>query len=173
VAPHVMVFGDLGWFRNLQSDLTPTLNTAVASIQNTQGLNVAGGGTLPALYSIGGVRLEIPVSHMFVPYVLGGAGAARLNPTQVFTFVSGTLPDGTSPAIGADVTSTLATSGSVQSPGPSTAFMYTLGGGVQMPIASRWIIDAAYRYSHIAADTTLSAAPLNTNGMTFGLGYRF
>ena len=25
VAPHVMVFGDLGWFRNLQSDLTPTL----------------------------------------------------------------------------------------------------------------------------------------------------
>ncbi len=173
VAPHVMVFGDLGWFRNLQSDLTPTLNTTVTSLQNTQGLSVAGGGTLPATYSIGGVRLEIPVSNMFLPYVLGGAGAARLSPAQTFTFVSGTLPDGTSPALGADVTSTLTSAGALTMPGPSTAFMYTLGAGVQVPIASRWIIDAAYRYSRIAADTTLGATPLNTNGMTFGLGYRF
>jgi len=173
VAPHVMVFGDLGWFRNLQSDLAPTLNTTVTSLQTNQGLNVAGGGTLPAVYSIGGVKLEIPTSSLFLPYVLGGAGIARLNPSPTFSFVSGVMPDGSSPTAGTDVTSILTTSGALTVPTASTAFMYTLGGGVQVPIASRWIVDAAYRYSRIAADTTLSAAPLNTNGMTFGIGYRF
>jgi len=173
VAPHVMVFGDLGWFRNLQSDLAPTLNTTVTSLQTNQGLSVTGGGTLPAVYSIGGVKLEMPVSNMFLPYVLGGAGIARLNPSPTFSFVGGVMPDGSSPAAGQDVTSALTTSGVFTVPTASTAFMYTLGGGVQVPIASRWIVDAAYRYSRIAADTTLSAAPLNTNGMTFGIGYRF
>ena len=173
IAPHVLVFGDLGWFRNLQSDLTPSLNNTVTSLQTNQGLSVTGSGTLPAVYSIGGVRLEIPVSNMFLPYVLGGAGVARLSPTQQFSFVSGTMPDGSSPSVGDNVTPGLTTSGALTAPSPSTAFMYTLGGGIQVPIASRWIVDAAYRYSRIAADTTLGAAPLNTNGMTFGLGYRF
>ncbi|HXD75853.1 MAG TPA: outer membrane beta-barrel protein, partial [Vicinamibacterales bacterium] len=173
VAPHVMVFGDLGWFKNLQRDLAPTLNSTVSSLQNGQGLSVTGGGTLPAVYSIGGVKLEIPVSEMFLPYVLGGAGVAHLNPSPTFAFVSGAMPDGSSPSTGQDVTSILTTSGAVTMPASSSAFMYTLGGGVQIPIGARFIVDAAYRYSRIAADSTLSASPLNTNGMTFGLGYRF
>jgi len=173
VAPHVMVFGDLGWFKNLQPDLTPSLNSTVNSLQSTQGLNVTGTGTLPALYSIGGVRVEIPSSDLFLPYVFGGAGVAHLNPTQQFVFASGTMPDGSTPAAGQDVTSNLTTSGVFTPPLASNAFMYTIGGGVLIPVAQRWVIDAAYRYSRIAADATLSASPLSTNGMTFGLGYRF
>lgn len=173
VAPHVMVFGDLGWFKNVQSDLTASLASAASSLQNTQGLTVAGSGTLPALYSVGGVRVEIPMSDLFLPYVLGGAGVARLTPTQQFMFTSGTMPDGSTPSVGQDVTSTLTSSGALTVPASSTAFMYTLGGGVLIPVASRWTIDAAYRYSRIAADASLSASPLSTNGMTFGLGYRF
>jgi len=113
------------------------------------------------------------MSDLFLPYVLGGAGVAHLTPSPAFTFVSGVMPDGSAPSSGQDVTSSLTSSGVFTAPTSSNAFMYTLGGGVQMPIASRWIIDAAYRYSRIAADTTLTAAPLNTNGMTFGIGYRF
>jgi opacity protein-like surface antigen len=173
VAPHVMVFGDLGWFKNVQADLTPSLNNTVNSLQNTQGLNVTGTGTLPALYSIGGVRVEIPSSDLFLPYVFGGAGVAHLNPTQQFVFASGTMPDGSTPAAGQDVTSNLTTSGVFTPPLASNAFMYTIGGGVLIPVAQRWVIDAAYRYSRIAADSTLSASPLSTNGMTFGVGYRF
>jgi opacity protein-like surface antigen len=173
VAPHVMVFGDLGYFRNLQADLTSSLNNAVTSLQNTQGLGVTATGTLPALYSIGGVRVEIPTSNLFLPYVFGGAGAAHLSPTQQFLFSSGPMPDGSTPTIGQDVTSTLTTSGLFTPTVSSTAFMYTLGGGVLIPVAQRWVVDAAYRYSRIAADSTLSASPLSTNGMTFGLGYRF
>jgi opacity protein-like surface antigen len=50
----------------------------------------------------------------------------------------------------------------------TTAFMFTLGGGVAIPVASHWAIDAGYRFSRIAADT-----PLNAQGLTFGFGYRF
>ena len=83
------------------------------------------------------------------------------------------MPDGSTPGVGQDVTGVLTTSGALTPPPASTAFMYTIGGGVQIPLMSRWVVDAAYRYSRIAADSTLSASPLGTNGMTFGLGYRF
>jgi opacity protein-like surface antigen len=51
--------------------------------------------------------------------------------------------------------------------------MYTLGGGVQMPVAQHWAADLGYRYSRIAADTALNSGALGTNAMTFGFGYRF
>jgi opacity protein-like surface antigen len=46
--------------------------------------------------------------------------------------------------------------------------MYTLGGGVDIPVAHHWAVDVGYRFSRIAADT-----PLNAQGATFGFGYRF
>ena len=45
--------------------------------------------------------------------------------------------------------------------------------GVAVPLVPHWAVDVGYRYSRIAADTTLSATGLNTNVMTFGFGYRF
>src|SRR5262245_65848080 len=53
-------------------------------------------------------------------------------------------------------------------PAASNALMMTLGGGVAIPIARNLSADAAYRYSRINAD-----APVNTQGLTFGVGYRF
>ena len=131
------------------------------------------GGTLPAWYGIGGVRGEIAASKHLLPHLLGGVGAAHLDPTAQITFNSGTLPDGSSPASGTDVSAALAARGTYTMPPASTAFMFTLGGGAQIPLAPRWMVDAGYRYSHIAADTSLSATALNTNSMTFGFGYRF
>jgi opacity protein-like surface antigen len=173
IAPHLMVFGNLGRFGNLQSDLQPTVDAATASLSAGEGLGVVGGGSLPATYVSGGLRVEVPAGSHFLPYVLGGVGIAHLNPSPQFTFASGTLPDGSTPAVGTDVTAALTSSGSFTDPPASTAPMFTLGGGVQVPVATRWVVDAAYRYSRIAADTTLSTSPLNTNGMTFGFGYRF
>src|SRR6185503_5210700 len=104
---------------------------------------------------------------------LGGLGTARLKPNEQFMFANGALPDGTAPAAGTDVTSTLETSGVLLAPSRSSAFMYTFGGGVQVPVAQHWAADLGYRYSRIAADTALSAVGLGTNAMTFGFGYRF
>ena len=173
VAPHVMVFGDIGQFHNLTADLQPTLATTTAALSANQGLSVIGGGSLPALYSIGGVRVEIPMQSRILPYVLGGVGVAHLTPSAVFTFQSGTMPDGSTPTVGQDVTSAIATAGAFTQPPSSNAFMFTMGGGVQTLVAPHWVVDAGYRYSRIAADTTLSASPLNANGLTFGVGYRF
>jgi Outer membrane protein beta-barrel domain len=173
IAPHVMVFGNVGRFGNLQADLQPTLDATTAALAATQGLTVIGGGSLPASYFSGGLRVEVPTNSRFIPYVLGGVGAAHLNPTAQFTFSSGTLPDGSTPAVGTDVTTAIISAGSFTTPPASTAFMFTLGGGVQVPVVPHWVLDAEYRYSRIAADSTLSASPLNANGMTFGFGYRF
>jgi opacity protein-like surface antigen len=173
VAPHVMVIGNIGRFGNLQPELQPTIDNTTAALAANQGLTVIGGGSLPAWFTTGGVRVELPSTYRVMPYVLGTLGVARLNPTTQFAFVNGALPDGSVPAAGTDVTAALVSAGSITAPTASTAFMFTLGGGVQVPVAPHWVVDAGYRYSRIAADSTLSASPLNTNGMTFGVAFRF
>jgi Outer membrane protein beta-barrel domain len=173
IAPHVMVFGTIGRFGNLQADLQPTLDSATAALSANQGLSVIAGGKLPASYGLGGLRVEVPTGSRVLPYVLGGVGVARLTPTTQFIFSSGTLPDGSTPDVGVDVTTAIVSAGVFTAPAASNAFMFTAGGGVQVPVTQHWVADAGYRYCRIAADTTLSASPLTTNGMTFGVGYRF
>ena len=173
IAPHVMAIGNVGRFGNLQPDLEPTLDATTSALAANQGLSVIGGGSMPASYFTGGLRVEVPTNTRVMPYVLGTIGMARLNPTAQFTFSSGVMPDGSTPAVGTDVTTAITSAGAFTAPPASSAFMFTLGGGVQVPVAPHWVVDAGYRYSRIAADATLSASPLTTNGMTFGFGYRF
>jgi opacity protein-like surface antigen len=173
IAPHVKLFGDIGHFGNLQGDLQPTLDATTSSLAANQGIAVLGGGKLPASYFTGGLRFDVPTGTRLTPYLLGGVGVAHLNPTAQFTFSSGTLPDGTTPDAGTDVTSALTQTGMITVPAASSAFMFTLGGGVQIPVTRHWAGDVGYRYSRIAADDSLSASPLDINGMTFGFGYRF
>lgn len=169
IARGLSVFGGVGQFRNLQpSAAQPTVDNATSLLGASLGLDVNGTARVPAWYSIGGLRYAWPASARLSPYVMGGAGFARLNPTARFTFTGGTLPDGSTPAVGADVTSQVIATGEFIAPPSSTAFMYTLGGGVQIPVTRRWAIDAGYRFSRVSADT-----PVNVQGATFGLGYRF
>jgi len=106
-------------------------------------------------------------------HVTGIGGFARLTPTPQFAFASGVMPDGSTPTPGSDVTSAIVAAGDFAAPPASTALMYTLGGGAQVEVVPHWVVDVGYRYSRIGADSTLSASPLNVNGMTFGFGYRF
>ncbi len=168
VAPHLFVFGDVGQFRNLQpSDVQPAVDNA-AAITADQGLGVIGTGRVPAVYSVGGVRYEAGTRTRISPYVLGGVGIARLKPTARFTYESGTLPDGSTPTVGDDVTSQLESAGAFSLPPASNAFMITMGGGVSVPVSRHWAVDADYRFARVAADT-----PLNAQDATFGFGYRF
>jgi opacity protein-like surface antigen len=169
VAPHLMVFGDIGQFHNLQTaDAQAGLDSTASTLAASQGLNVIGTGRVPATYALGGVRYEAAPQKRVSPFILGGVGVAHLKPTAQFTFSSGTLPDGSTPNVGDDVTNQLETAGDFTLAPPTTAFLFTLGGGVDVPIARHWTADAAYRFSRVATDT-----PLNTNGVTFGFGYRF
>ena len=172
VAPRVMVTATLGRFADLHPDLQPTLDSATAALA-AQGIFVTGGGSLPAWYGTGGVRAEIPAGSRVLPYVLAGVGIARLNPSPSYIYTSGPIPGRGTFIAGDDVSLTLAAEGRIPTLTPSTAPMFTLGGGVQVPVGARVAIDAGYRYSRINADTSLSALPLNANGLTFGIGYRF
>ena len=73
-----------------------------------------------------------------------------------------------SPALGTDVTNQLETAGDFTTPVATTAFKYSLGGGIEVPVARHWAVDAGYRYSRVNTDT-----PANVQGATFGVGYRF
>jgi opacity protein-like surface antigen len=169
IAPHVSVFGDVGKFHNLlPSEVQGDVDNTIAALSANQGLNVLGTGRVPAWYSLGGVRIEGSAGKHVLPYVLGGVGFARLTPTAQFTFSSGTLPDGTTPGVGDDVTTALVNAGDFTAPAATNAAMFTIGGGVDIPVAQHWAVDAGYRYSRVATDT-----PLNTHGATFGFGYRF
>jgi opacity protein-like surface antigen len=168
IAPRLSVFGDLGHFHNLQpSDVQPAVTTSTAAASN-EGLIVAGTSHVPAWYTVGGLRYDVLTRRGVTPYVLGGVGFARLTPSAQFTYASGPLPDGLTSTTGSDVTTDLEGAGIFTKPPASNALMLTLGGGLAVPIARHLSADAAYRYSRVNADT-----PVNAQGMTFGLGYRF
>jgi len=169
IAPHLMVFGDVGQFHNLQpSDVQPAIDSTTTTLSGFTGLNVVGTARVPAWYSLGGLRYEAATRTRVTPYVLGGIGFARLMPTATFTYTSGPLPDGSTPTVGADVTSTLLSAGDFAAPPATTAFMFTMGGGVEVPVAQHWAADIGYRFSRVAA-----ATPVDSQGATFGIGYRF
>src|SRR5437867_1785567 len=92
VARHLLVFGDVGQFHNLQpSDAQPAVDNTTAFLAETQGVTVLGTPRVPAWYSVGGLRYEVPTQRRVSPYVLGGIGFTRLNPTAQFIYSSGTL----------------------------------------------------------------------------------
>jgi opacity protein-like surface antigen len=70
--------------------------------------------------------------------------------------------------VGDDVTSQIIAIGAFTQPAASSAFTFSFGGGLEVPVAPHWAVDAGYRFSRVSADI-----PLNAQGMTFGLGYRF
>jgi opacity protein-like surface antigen len=168
VAPHLSVFGNIGQFHDVQpSEVQAAVDATTASLSSS-GLDVLGSGRVPAWYSVGGVRFQVPTRGRVAPYALGGVGFAHLMPTATFTYESGTMPNGTTPSVGDDVSSEIVSAGAFTTPDASNSFMFTLGGGIDVPVAHHWAVDAGYRFSRIDADT-----PINTQGMTFGFGYRF
>jgi outer membrane protein with beta-barrel domain len=169
VARNLFVFGDVGQFHNLQPSLIqPTVDATDAAL-SADGLAVTGTGRVPAWQTLGGLRYQIPTRVGATPYVLGGAGLARLTPAAQFVYASGTLPGATlSPTVGDDVTSQLVSLGDFTQPAATNALMFTVGGGVQVPVASHVSVDVGYRVSRINADT-----PVNAQSVVAGVGYRF
>jgi opacity protein-like surface antigen len=169
LTPRLSVFGDIGQFHNLQpSTVQPAVDSTAATLA-AGGLSVTGVARVPAWYSMGGVRWTFPENVKLTPYVFGGAGFARLTPSAKFTYNSGTLVGAvTAPLSGDDVTSQLVSLGDFTPPAASTAFMFSVGGGVETPIAPHLVADVGYRFSRVSADT-----PLNAQSVTFGMGYRF
>ena len=169
IARRLFVFADVGQFHNVQPSMVqPAVDAADASLASS-GATVAGAGRVPAWHTIGGVRYTIATRGGVSPYVLGGAGFARLSPTAQFTYQGGTLPGTTiTPTVGDDVTEQVVSSGAFVQPAAANAFMFTAGGGVEVPVAPHVSVDVGYRVSRISADTLV-----NAQSVVAGIGYRF
>jgi hypothetical protein len=168
IAPRLFVFGDIGQFHNLEpSVFQPSVDQTVATLSAAQGLATTGTARASALFSIGGLRYEPPMNSRVSPYVFGGVGVARLQPSAQFTYMSGPLA-GVTPSAGQDVTSQLVSQGFFTQPAATTSFMFSMGGGVNVPVAPHLSLDAGYRYARVSADT-----PVNAQSVTLGFGYRF
>lgn len=173
IVKRVMAFGELGRFQDLQpqSEQT-TVDSTVAALSTTAGLNVIGTTKMPATYGLGGIRFEGPTRGRVTPYVLGGIGVARLSPTVQFAYSDGVLPNAdptaSAPPVGQDVTTQIVSAGDFALPSPTSAFMFSAGAGASFNVAKRWALDAGYRFSRISSD-----APIHAQGLTFGMGYRF
>jgi opacity protein-like surface antigen len=169
VAPNLFVFGDVGQFHNLQPSLVqPTVDATEAALL-ANGVTVIGTGRVPALQVLGGVRYLIPTRGNVTPYVLGGAGLARLMPTAEFIYSSGTLAGvAVPPTSGDDLTSQIESLGDFVAPAATNAFMFTVGGGVQVPVAPHVSVDVGYRVSRVNGDT-----PISAQSIVAGVGYHF
>ncbi len=166
--PHVSILGSIGEFGNLRpSDLQPVLDETSQDLADSLGLHVVGTSRVPAWYSMGGLRADIPFRGRVSPYVTGSAGVARLRPNGQFTYSSGPLTNG-DPIPGVDVTANVIALGMFTQPSPSNAFTFAFGTGATLQLDRHVALDAGYRFWHVAADT-----PLHAESVTVGLGYRF
>jgi len=164
---NVFVYGNVGQFHNLSSSqLQPAVDDETATLLNS-GLTVTGTATMPAWYTTGGVRVQIPMHSRITPYVFGGAGLAHTMPTAHFTYQSGTLL-GATPNAGDDVTAQIVSLGDFTQPAGSNALMVSGGGGIETAIAPHMSLDVGYKLSHIGGDS-----PINAQSVMFGFGYHF
>ena len=169
VAPNLVIFGTVGNIHDVQSAALQTpVDQAVSNLALNNDLTATGIVRNPAWYSLGGARIQFPNRHALTPYVLGGIGFARLNPSTRFTYESGTPLSGDSDTTGTDITTDVVTNGFYTQPVSTTGLMLRTGAGVQIPVGKHLLGDIGYNVSRISADT-----PVHTQNVTFGLGFRF
>ena len=175
IKSHVMLIGNGGWVRNLQKGIQPLLVATTNTIYNVHAISTTGTGKMPVWYGEGGLSLNGPTLGLWTPYVMGEYGIARVNPTVVLKYNSGTIPGQTTapPAAGSDQTSLFEKLGYFKAPGTSTTQMYSAGGGLRLAIAKKAIATGEYRYSRFNAPSALGTGAFSTNELLFTFGVRF
>ena len=114
----------------------------------------------PVTFGEAGLRYTFPASSRLEPYVLGGAGLARVRKNVAFSIG------------GNDVTAGLQQYGVVLGSdlaGDETHPMLALGGGVVWPVHRPLMLDVQYRYGRVLG----SGAGFTISRFGIGLGVRF
>jgi len=110
----------------------------------------------PVTFVVAGVKYIVPVSNTrALPYVLVGGGFANVNRDVTFSTAAGDVTQFA--AIGTDLS------------GSKASGMLSLGGGVQVPMLQRLVLDFQYRYGRVLA----SDGGFNANRAGIGVGVRF
>src|SRR5205823_1749952 len=81
----VVMFGNIGNLRDIHwSSLQTSVDSTVTTLSTDDGLTATAKARVPAWYSMGGARIQFPNHSAITPYVFGGVGFARMNPSVRF-----------------------------------------------------------------------------------------
>jgi opacity protein-like surface antigen len=161
VLPRLQIFLEAGQVRDAAPDTFGLSAQMIAGFLSHTQSNVAFRVKQPVTFGLAGGRFAFPLqTSRLEPYVVGGAGIARVNRDATFTLG------------GTDVTSSLTQFGvtlGTDLSGSETRPMLTLGGGVAWPVWTRLVVDLQYRYGRVF----IPDAGLNINRAGVGIGVRF
>jgi opacity protein-like surface antigen len=162
IVKHVQVFAEVGKTRDVATPALGANAQRIAAHLSTVDPNVSFSVKEPVTFGVLGVRFLLPVPGRVQPYVLGGAGIAKV--TQSVKFFSG----------GTDVTANLAqppyyTVLGTDLTGDFTKPVFVVGGGVAYPIWQRILLDFQFRFGRIMAED--DAITVGRAGL--GVGVRF
>jgi hypothetical protein len=161
------VFGQFGRLTNVQpSTAQSSVDAALAALQ-TNGYSVIGSAKGPAWFSVGGVR-AMARSGPVRPYGTVSLGLARLSPTAQFTYQAGPTLSGSTFTSGQDATADVLSNKYFNTPAGTTALMFRVGGGIQVPINKLMSADVGFAVARIS-----SATPITAKGLNFGIAFRF
>jgi opacity protein-like surface antigen len=161
VRPNLQVFVEAGTVGNVAtSQIGAAAQTIAGYLSQTQA-NVAFSVKEPEMFGVAGIKIIVPTSGAVRPYVLGGAGLARVKQDVAFT-VGGT-----------DVTSNLASSYGVtlgtDLSGTFTKPMLDVGAGAMWAPMTRLILDLQFRFGRVFAED----GGINVTRAGIGVGVRF
>lgn len=160
VLPELQIYLEVGKIMDAAtSDLGPNAQLIAGFLSQSQ-TGVSYQVREPVTFGVAGVRYLLPWANRVQPYVIGGAGVAKVSKNVSFN-VGGT-----------DATPNLATYGVVLGTdlsGSLTKPMISFGGGVVWPAWERLIVDFQYRYGRVL----ISGQGINTNRAGLGVGVRF
>ena len=161
VYQNLQVFVEGGQTRNVATAaFSAAAQNFAAGLSLTQA-NVGFSVKEPVTFGAAGVRYVIPVAGSKVqPYVLAGAGIAKVKQDATFT-VGGT-----------DVTASLSQFNAVLGSDLSGSFnkpIIVFGGGVTYPVWQQLIVDFQFRFGRILAEDE----GINVSRVGIGIGVRF
>jgi opacity protein-like surface antigen len=163
VRKNLQVFVEFGQVRDAApAEFGAAAQLIAISLAETQG-DAAFTAKEPATFGVGGVKYLIPMSNSRIePYVMGGAGIAKVSKNVTFV------------VNGVDVTNQLTNLVVIGSDlsGDFTKPIVMFGGGVAWPFWRQAVVDFQYRFSHIVAEGD-SVPALNFSRAGIALGIRF
>lgn len=160
LTPRLQVFVDAGRVTDAAPAALGSSAETIAGFLSQSQSGVAFQVRQPVTFGEAGLRYAFPASGRLEPYVLGGAGLARVHKDVSFSVG------------GSDVTAGLQQYGVVLGSdlaGDETHAMLSFGGGVVWPVHRSLMLDVQYRYGRVLA----SGAGLNISRAGIGVGVRF
>ena len=161
ISGNVQLFVEGGQIRNVATaQISDGAQRVAGALTQLQSAAVSWSVRQPVTFGVAGIRYLFPATSPRVrPYVLAGAGAARVENDVAFQFggndASGVLAQYVT--LGTDLS------------GRSTSAMITAGAGLAWAALPRLVIDFQYRYGRILAED----AGIDTNRAGIGIGVRF